>query len=77
MTNTCLECLPDDSGPLAITMPSGSSTAINSSVAKVLEKQAESKRRHGQHQIYAHYIIRIYVYGVEIFLCKCPTTISS
>jgi len=37
--NTCLECLPDASGPLAITMPSGSITATNSSVAKVLEKQ--------------------------------------
>jgi len=31
--------LPDASVPLAITMPSGSITAANSSVAKVLEKQ--------------------------------------
>jgi len=37
-TNTCSECLPDASGPLAITMPSDSITAANSSVAKVLEK---------------------------------------
>jgi len=33
--------LPDASGPLAITMPSGSITAVNSNVAKVLEKQQE------------------------------------
>jgi len=37
--NTCSECLPDASGPLVIIMPSGSITATNSSVAKVLEKQ--------------------------------------
>jgi len=37
--NTCSECLPDASGPPTITMPSGSITAANSSVAKVLEKQ--------------------------------------
>jgi len=40
--------LPNASGPLAITMPSGSITATNSSVAKVLEKQqkqAETKIR--------------------------------
>jgi len=36
-TNTCSECLPDASGPLAITMPSGSITAANLSVEKVLE----------------------------------------
>jgi len=45
--NTCSECLPDSSGPLAITMLSGSINATNSSVAKVLEKQqkqAETKR---------------------------------
>jgi len=44
--------LPDASGPLAITMPSGSITATNSSAAKVLEKQqkqAEIKRPHGQY----------------------------
>ena len=38
-TKTYSECLPDASGPLAITMPSGSITAANSSVTKVLEKQ--------------------------------------
>jgi len=37
--NTHSECLHDASGPLAITMPSGSITATNSNVAKVLEKQ--------------------------------------
>jgi len=37
--NTCSECLPDTSGPLAITMPSGSITAANSSLVKMLEKQ--------------------------------------
>jgi len=37
--NTCSECLPDSSGLLAITMPSGSITAANSNVVKVLEKQ--------------------------------------
>jgi len=42
-TNTCLECLPDASGPLAITMPSGFITATNSSVAKVLEKSSKNK----------------------------------
>jgi len=39
--------LPDASGPLAITMPSDSITAANSSVMKVLEKQkkqAETKK---------------------------------
>jgi len=72
ITNTCSECLPDASCPLTITMPSGSITAANSSVAKVLEKQqkqAESKTPHGEY--------RIYLYGVEIFLGKCPTAISS
>jgi len=44
-TNTCLECLPDASGPLAITMSSGSITAANSSVAKVLEKQQKQAGR--------------------------------
>ena len=42
----CSECFPGASGSLAITMPSGSITAANSSVAKVLEKhqkQAETK----------------------------------
>ena len=46
-TKTYSECLPDASSPLAITMPSGSITAANSSVTKVLEKQqkqAETKR---------------------------------
>jgi len=77
--NTCSECLPDASGPLAITMPSGSITAANSSVVKVLEKQqkqAETKKLHGEYRTYMYYIIRIYMYGVEIFLGKCPTTIS-
>ena len=44
---TYSECLPDASGPLTITMPSGSITAANSSVTKVLQKQqkqAETKR---------------------------------
>jgi len=43
--------LPDASGPLVITMPSGSIAAGNSSVAKVLEKQqkqAETKKLHGE-----------------------------
>jgi len=78
--NTCSECLLDSSGLLVITMFSGSITATNSSVAKVLEnqqKQAETKRPHGEYQIYTYYVIRIYTYGVEIFLGKCPTTISS
>jgi len=51
-TNTCSECLPDSSGPLAITMLSGSITATNLSVAKVLEKQqkqAETKRPYGEY----------------------------
>jgi len=49
--------VPDSSGPLAITMPSGSITAANSSVAKMLEKQqkqAETKRLCGEYQIYMH-----------------------
>jgi len=74
-TNTCSKCLPDASGPLAITMPSGSITADNSSVAKVLEKQqkqAETKKLCGEYRVYMYYIIRIYTYGVEIFLGKCP-----
>ena len=37
-SNTSSESLPDPSGPLTITMPSGSITAANSSVAKVLEQ---------------------------------------
>jgi len=44
--NTCSECLPDSSGPLAITIPSGSIIATNSSIVKMLEKQqkqAETK----------------------------------
>jgi len=52
ITNTCSECLLDASGPLVITMPSGSITVTNSSVAKVLEKQqkqSETKRPHGQY----------------------------
>jgi len=55
--NACSECLPDASGPLAITMPSGSITATNSSVAKLLEKQqkqAETKNLHGEYQIYIY-----------------------
>ena len=36
-SKTSSECLPDPSGPLVITMPSGSITAANPSVAKVLE----------------------------------------
>jgi len=50
--NTCSECLPDVSGPLAITMSSSSITAANSSVAKVLEKQqkqAETKKLHDEY----------------------------
>jgi len=46
------ECLPDASGPLVIEIPSGSITAANSSVVKVLEKQqkqAETKRPHGKY----------------------------
>jgi len=43
--NTCLECFPDASGPLAITMLSGSITAANSSVVKVLEKQQKQAGR--------------------------------
>jgi len=42
-TKTCSECLPDASGPLAITIPSGSITAANSSVLKVLEKQCKAE----------------------------------
>jgi len=78
--NTCSDCLPNASGSLAITMSSGFITATNSSVVKVLEKQqkqAETKRPRGEYRIYTYYIIRIYMYGVEIFLGKCPTTISS
>jgi len=50
--HTCSECLPDSSGLLAITIPSGSITAANSSVVKVLEKQqkqAETKRPCGEY----------------------------
>jgi len=36
--------LPDASGPLAITMPSDSITATNSSVVKVLEKQKKQAK---------------------------------
>jgi len=49
------ECLPDASGSLVIEMPSGSITATNSSVAKVLEKQqkqAKTKRLRGEYRIY-------------------------
>ena len=54
---TYSECLPDASGSLVITMPSGSITATNPSVAKVLEKQqkqAETKRpcTHSEYLIY-------------------------
>jgi len=66
-TNTFSEFLPDSSGLLAITMPSGSITVANSSVVKVLEKQqkqAEPKRPHGEYQIYVlcyqNIIIRSY-----------------
>ena len=45
------ECLSDPSGPLAITMPSGSITAANSSVAKVLE-HPETRKLRGEYQIY-------------------------
>ena len=52
---TCSECLPDTSDPLVITMPSGSISATNWSVAKVLEKQqwqAETKKLCGEYRIY-------------------------
>ena len=56
-TKTYSECLPDASGPLAITIPNGSITAANSSVTKVLEKQqkqAETKRpcTRGEYRVY-------------------------
>jgi len=61
--NTCSECLPDASGPLAITMPSSSITATNSGVAKVLkkqQKQAETKKPHGEYlNIYVLYCLNI------------------
>jgi len=63
--NTCSECLLNASGPLVITMSSGSITAANSSVVKVLEKQqkqAETKKSRGEYLIYNYYIIRIYIY---------------
>jgi len=41
--NTCSECLLYASGPLEITMPSGSITAANSSVAEVLRKSSRNK----------------------------------
>jgi len=66
-TNTCSECLPDASGPLAITLPSGSITAANSSVAKVLEKQqkqAETKKTCGEYQIYIRIILSEYIHMV-------------
>jgi len=50
--NTCSECFPDASGPLVIKMPSGSITAANSNVVKVLEKQqkqAETKKLCGEY----------------------------
>jgi len=42
-TKTRSECLPAASGPLVITIPSGSITAADSSVAKVLEIQLKQK----------------------------------
>ena len=51
-TKTISECLPDASGPLVITMPSGSITAANSTVVKVLE-HPETKKRRGEYWIYA------------------------
>jgi len=79
--NTCSECLPVASSPLVIKMPSVFITATNSNVVKVLEKQqkqAETKSHMvNTEYIATYYIIRIYAYGVEIFLGKCPTTISS
>ena len=48
---TSSECLPDASGPLAITMLSGSITATNSSVAKVLQ-HPETRKQRGEYQIY-------------------------
>jgi len=49
--------LPDASGPLVITMPSGSITAANSSVAKVLEKQ--QKQTSQSHVVNTEYIRNI------------------
>jgi len=47
------ECLPDASGPLSIEIPSGSITATNSSVVKVLEKQQKmTKRQRGKYRTY-------------------------
>jgi len=73
ITNTCSECLPDASGPLAITMPSGSITTTNSSVVKVLEKQqkqVETKRMCGEYQIYQVYNVlyyqNIYIWCTDI-----------
>ena len=54
-TKTSSECLPDASGPLAITMPSGSITATNSSVAKVLE-HPETRKQRGEYQIYSYMV---------------------
>jgi len=59
-TKTCSECLPDASGPLVITIPSGSITAANSSVLKMLEKQCreqkqvETKKPHCEYQMYSY-----------------------
>ena len=67
--------MPDANGPLAITMPSGSITAANSSVTKVLEKQqkqAETKKpcTRGEYRIYtaekrAQIGKRVAIYGIN------------
>jgi len=63
---TYSECLPDSSGPLAITMPSGFITATNLSVAKVLESSRNKMKPKGQvvntKYSYTYYVIRIYTY---------------
>ena len=48
--------LPDASDPLAITMPSGSITATNSNVVKMLEKQQKQVETKKPHQANTEYI---------------------
>ena len=55
-TKTCSEYLPDPSGPLAITMPSGSITVANSNVVKMLEKQQKQVETKKPHQANTEYI---------------------
>jgi len=62
--NTMKTSLPDASGPLAITMPSGSITVAN--LVKCCEsawKAAETKKLHGEYQIasYIHIILSEYI----------------